>query len=91
VTCVNIHSVNHIACLEEITVFGKNSRIELSLSSQYKQSVEKHNEAVKQNRKILGQLIAAVSFLGSQGLAVREHEESGASVSRGNYIEAGTL
>jgi hypothetical protein len=31
-----------------ITLFGKNSRIEFSLSSQYKQSVETHDEAVKQ-------------------------------------------
>jgi hypothetical protein len=46
------HSVNHIACLKDSTLFGKNSRIEFSLSSQYKQSIEKHNEAVKQNRKV---------------------------------------
>jgi hypothetical protein len=50
------HSVNHIACPKEITLFGKNSRIEFPLSSQYKQSTEKHNETVKQNRKIVGQL-----------------------------------
>jgi hypothetical protein len=77
----------HIACLKEITLFGKNNRIELSLSSQYKQSIEKQNEAVKQNRKILRQLITAVCFLGSHGLAFRGHEEGGASVNRGNYIE----
>jgi hypothetical protein len=35
------HSVNHIACLKEITLFGKNSGIEFSLSSQYTQSIEK--------------------------------------------------
>ncbi|PNF14161.1 hypothetical protein B7P43_G13483, partial [Cryptotermes secundus] len=81
------HSVNHIACLKEITLFGKNRRIEFSLSSQYKQSIEKHNEAVKQNRKFVGQLITAVCFLGSQGLAFRGHDESVASVNRGNYIE----
>jgi hypothetical protein len=81
------HSVNHIACLKEITLFGKNNRIELSLSSQYKQSIEKHNKAVEQNRNILGQLITAVCFLGSQGLAFRGHEQSEASVNRRNYIE----
>jgi hypothetical protein len=69
-------------------LFCKNNKIELSLSSQYKQSIEKHNEAVKQNKKILGQFITAVCFLGSQGLAFRGHKESGASVNRGNYIEA---
>jgi hypothetical protein len=47
----NRHSVNHSACLKEITLFGNNSRIEFSLSSQYKQSIEKLNEAVNQNRK----------------------------------------
>jgi hypothetical protein len=73
--------------LKELHCLVKNNRIELSLSSQYKQSIEKHNETVKQNRKILGQLITAVCFLGSQGLAFRGHEESGASVNRGNYIE----
>jgi hypothetical protein len=47
------HSVNHIAYLKKSTLFGKNSGIEFSLSSQYKQSNEKHNEAVKQDRKSL--------------------------------------
>jgi hypothetical protein len=41
------HSVNHTACLKEITLFGKISMIEFSLSSQYNQSTEKHNESVK--------------------------------------------
>jgi hypothetical protein len=40
------HPANHIACLKEITLFSKINMIELSLSSQYKQSIEKHNEAV---------------------------------------------
>jgi hypothetical protein len=74
------HSVNHIACFKEITLFGKNNRIELPLSSQYKQSIEKHNEAIKQNRKIVGQLITAVCFLGSRGLAFQGHDKSGASI-----------
>jgi hypothetical protein len=34
------HSVNHIACLKETTLFGNNSRIEFSLSCQYRQSIE---------------------------------------------------
>jgi hypothetical protein len=41
------HFMNYIACLKEITLFDKNNRIEFSLSSQYKQSNEKHNEAIK--------------------------------------------
>jgi hypothetical protein len=81
------HSVNHIACLKDITLFGKNTRIEFSLSSQLKQSIGKHNEAVKQNRKLVGQLIIAVCFLGFRGLALWGHDENWASVNRGNYIE----
>jgi hypothetical protein len=76
------HSVNHIACLKEITLFVKNNRIVFSLSSQYKQSIEKHSEAVKQNRKIVGQFIRAVCLLGSRG-----HDENGASIIIKNYIE----
>jgi hypothetical protein len=68
------HSDNHIACL--------NNGIEFSLSSQYKQSIEKHNEAVKKNRKIVGQFIRAVCLLGS-----REHDGNGASINGGSYIE----
>jgi hypothetical protein len=79
--------VNHIAFLKEITPFGKNSRIEFSVSSQYKHSREEHGEADKQKRKIVGQLITADCFLGSQGLAFRGHDESGACANRGNYIE----
>jgi hypothetical protein len=45
--------------IKEITLFGNTSKIEFSLSSQYRQSIEKHNEAVTQNRKIVGQLITA--------------------------------
>jgi hypothetical protein len=76
------HSLNHFACLKGITLFGKNNGIVFSLSSQYKQSIRKHNEAVKQNRKIVSQFIRAVCLLGSQG-----HDENGASIIRKNYIE----
>jgi hypothetical protein len=77
------HSVNHIACLKEITLFCKNNRIELSLSSQYKQSIEKHNEAVKKkSRKIGGQFTRAVCLLGS-----RVHDENGAYIIIKHYIE----
>jgi hypothetical protein len=47
--------------------------------------LKKHNETVKQNRKIVGQLITAVCFL---GLVFRGHDEIGVSVNIGNYIEA---
>jgi hypothetical protein len=36
----------------------------------------KNNEAFKQNRKVVGQVITAVCFLGSQGLAFKGHDES---------------
>jgi hypothetical protein len=63
-------------------LFCKNNRIVFSLSSQYKQSIGKHNEAVKQNRKIVSQFIRAVCLLGARG-----HDENGASIIRKNYIE----
>ena len=79
-------SFNHMLCSKELQLFGRN-RIENSFSNQYQLAVEKHNEIVKQNRKIVGHLIKAVCFLGSQGLAFRGHDESHTSFNKGNYIE----
>jgi hypothetical protein len=35
-------------------LFGKTSKVEFSLNNQYEETIEKHNEAVKQNKKIVG-------------------------------------
>lgn len=77
---------NHIMCLKQFTQFGK-TRIESCLSEQFRLSIERHNEDVRRNRRILSQMIKVVCFLGKQELAFRGHDESEGSLNRGNYVE----
>ena len=81
------NSVAHIVAMKALKLFGKNRRIEFSLSEQNRLSVQKHNEEVKKNRSTLTHLIRVVCLLGKLRLAFRGHDESDTSVNRGNYIE----
>ncbi|KAL4132725.1 hypothetical protein QTP88_009834 [Uroleucon formosanum] len=60
---------------------------ETCLSDAYKQSIEKHNESVKNNRYVLSRLIDATCFLAKQELSFRGHDEQVTSINRGNYVE----
>lgn len=82
------HEINrsHIESLITLKKFG-NIRIETCLSDAYKQSIEKHNESVKNNRYVLSRLIDATCFLAKQELSFRGHDEQVTSINRGNYVE----
>ncbi|KAL4132165.1 hypothetical protein QTP88_009372 [Uroleucon formosanum] len=60
---------------------------ETCLSDAYKQSIEKHNESVKNNRYVLSRLIDATCFLAKQEFSFRGHDEQVTSINRGNYVE----
>lgn len=81
------NSVAHIVAMKDLKLFGKNQRIEFSLSEQNRLTVQKHNEEVRKNRAILTHLIRVVCLLGKLGLAFRGHDESDTSTNRGNYVE----
>jgi hypothetical protein len=81
------NTVAHILSLKYHKLFGKNRRIEYSLSDQYHLAIERHNEEVKKTRAVLAHLIRVVCVLGKLGLAFRGHDESVTSVNRGNYVE----
>lgn len=76
----------HIESVLTLTEFGK-SRIDLALDVQLRINIEKHNAAVKKNRKILKRLINVTCFLACQELAFRGHDERVNSLNRGNYVE----
>ena len=80
------NSKEHITSAISLIKFGK-SRIDFSLSSAFKLSVEKHNEQVRKNRHIVSCLIDATCFLASQELSFRGHHETQDSDNRGNYVE----
>ena len=79
-------SQRHIKSMIDLKTFG-NVRIDLQLDAAKRQSIQQHNEKVKQNRAILQRLIDAVIFLGRQELSFRGHLESDTSNNRGNYRE----
>lgn len=76
----------HVQAFLAYKMFGK-QRIDTLIDSQRKAEVHKHNEQVNKNREILKRLIDAVCYLAKQELPFRGHDESSASVNRGNYKE----
>lgn len=83
------HEINrsHIESLITLKKFG-NIRVETCLSDAYNQSIEKHNESVKNNRYVLSRLIDATCFLAKLELSFREHDEQQVtSINMANYVE----
>ena len=80
------HTEKHLEACLKLNTFGK-SRIEMSINSQLRLDIERHNAKVDRNRNIFQRLIDVVCFLGKQELAFRGHDESVSSLNRGNYLE----
>ncbi|CAH1101609.1 unnamed protein product [Psylliodes chrysocephalus] len=79
-------SENHIKSALSLCNFGQN-RIEMSLSRQFKEEIERHNSKVDRNRNLMRRLIDITCFLGKQELPFRGHTENTESSNRGNFIE----
>jgi hypothetical protein len=81
------NAVAYILSWKNLKLFGKNQRIEFSLSEKHRVLVQRHNEQVRKNRIKLTHLIRVVCVLEKLGLAFRGHDESETSVNRGSYVE----
>ena len=76
----------HVKAFLDYRMFGQ-QRSDTLINGQQKSEVNRHNEQVKKNRKILKRIIDAMLYLTKQGLPLRGHDESHSSTNRGNYIE----
>lgn len=79
-------SENHLKCALALHSFGQN-RIEISISRQFREEIERYNAKVDRNRGIMRRLIDITCFLGRQELPFRGHLESSESANRGNFME----
>lgn len=65
--------------------YGKQQHIDVALSRARADEIERHNESVKSNRKVLEAVIDCTLFLAIHDLAFRGHDESTTSLNRGNF------
>ena len=77
-------STRHIDNIVSFNLLGK-SCMRVFLSQSYKESIDKHNEEVKKNRKVLSILIDSVLFCGFQEIALRGHVEKEDSLNPGSF------
>ena len=67
--------------------FDATERVDILLSRAGREEVQRHNEQVRQNRETLKTISEVVLFLSKQELAFRGHDESNATLNKGNYRE----
>lgn len=79
-------SKEHTLCALKFKLFGKQNIIN-ALDTAHRFSVIKHNETVRENRKMLKHLINMTIFLATQELAFRGNDESVDSDNQGNFRE----
>ena len=77
-------SSKHLDNIVSFNFLGK-SCIQIYLSKSYQDSIEKHNEEVRKNRKVLNILIDSVLFCGQQEIALRGHNETENSLNSGGF------
>lgn len=80
-------SQSHLLSSVQFRLFGRENRIESSLSSHYSEQKKLFNEEVSKNRYIVKKLIDVVCFLAKQELAFRGGRENVNSENRGNSVE----
>ena len=67
-------SSSHIDNMVSFNLLGQNS-MRIFLSESYKETIQKHNDTVRKNRKVLSILIDSVLFCGFQEIALRGSNE----------------
>ena len=77
-------SPKHIDNMVSFNLLGKNC-IEVHLSKSYQDSIDKHNQEVMKNRKVLLTIIDSVLFCGFQEIALRGHNEMDNSLNPGGF------
>ena len=78
------NSESHINSQLEFKLLGKQD-IRQQLDSAYRESIQKHNEKVKNNRYVLSKIIDCIKFCGAFELALRGHNESEDSLNCGIF------
>ena len=67
---------------------ARDQRVDVMFSQARREEIKRHNEEVRQNRKMLKTITNAVLYiLGKQGMPFRGHDESSGSLNKGNYRE----
>ena len=67
--------------------FDISERVDDLFSRARREEIEWYNEEVRQNREMLKTLSEAVLYLAKQELPFRGHDESSASLNKGNHRE----
>ena len=83
-TRTHANSPKHIDNMVSFNLLGKNC-IQAHLSKSYKNSIDKHNQEVLKNRKVLLTIIDSVLFCGFQEIALRGHNEMEDSLNPGGF------
>ena len=78
---------SHMQAYKMWKTFDISERVDVLFSRARREEIERHNEEVRQNREILKTLSEAVLYLAKQELPFRGHDESSASLNKGNYRE----
>ena len=77
-------SSSHIDNMVSFNLLGQNS-MRIFLSKSYKETIQKHNDTVRKNRKVLSILIDSVLFCGFQEIALRGSNEKNDSLNPGGF------
>ena len=78
---------SHMEAYKMLNIFDVSERVDVIFSRARREEIERFYEEVRQNRVTLKILSEAVLYLGKQELSFRGHDESSASVNKGNYRE----
>ena len=77
-------STKHLDNMISFNLLGKGC-IQTHLSKSYQDSIKRHDEEVRKNRKVLSILIDSVLFCGQQEIALRGHNETESSLNPGGF------
>ena len=76
---------SHMLAYKIWKTFDVSERVDVLFSRARREEIERHNEEVRQNREMLRTLFEAVRYSAKQELPFRGHDESSASLNKGNY------
>ncbi|XP_078530667.1 zinc finger MYM-type protein 1-like [Lissotriton helveticus] len=75
----------HMENLTRLGMLGEDAPIEHQINDAYHQTIQKHNEAVDRNRRILYKIIDCIRFCGAFELALQGYDESESSSEPGIF------
>ena len=78
---------SHMEAYKMLSTFDVSERVDVIFSRAREEEIERFNENVRQKRVTLKILSEAVLYLSKQELSFKGHDESSASLNKGNYRE----